>query len=152
MPISSSDFMIQPMALSDLEQVQIIEQQAHTHPWSEKLFLSNFGKRYFNHILSIQNGVAGYYVASYVAGEVTLLNIAIAPNLQGQGAGYRLMQHLIEQAKQLAQQEIWLEVRASNSAAIKLYQKLGFVEVDLRKEYYPTADGREDAIIMCKYL
>ncbi|MEG3754968.1 ribosomal protein S18-alanine N-acetyltransferase [Psychromonas arctica] len=140
------------MAISDLPEVLTIEAAAHSHPWSEKLFMSNFGKRYINHVLLFNGKVAGYFVASYVAGEVTLLNIAIAPEYQGQGLGNLLLGYLQRFSTELAQQEIWLEVRASNLAAIKLYQKLGFVEVDIRPAYYPTDNGREDAIIMCCYL
>nr|WP_290039452.1 ribosomal protein S18-alanine N-acetyltransferase [Psychromonas sp. 14N.309.X.WAT.B.A12] len=140
------------MAISDLPDVLTIESAAHSHSWSEKLFMSNLGKRYINHVLLLNDKIVGYFIASYVAGEVTLLNIAIAPEYQGQGLGKALLIYLQGFSRELAQQEIWLEVRASNQTAIKLYQKLGFVEVDIRPAYYPTDNGREDAIIMCCYL
>lgn len=143
---------IVPMGLADIQQVTQIENSAHTHPWSEKLFLSNFGQRYFSHVLLEGDDVIGYFVASAVAGEATLMNIAIAPEQQGQGAGQQLLQFLLDYSRQTNQQEIWLEVRQSNKNAIHLYQKLGFVEVDLRKGYYPSENGREDAVIMCCYL
>jgi len=141
-----------PMGLADIAAVTAIENQAHSHPWSEKLFLSNFGQRYFNHALLLNDTVIGYFVASAVAGEVTLMNIAISPEQQGQGAGQYLLQFLLDYARQSNQLEIWLEVRASNQQALNLYQKLGFVEVDIRKAYYPAENGREDAVIMCCYL
>jgi len=140
------------MAITDLPEVLAIESSAHSHPWSEKLFISNFGKRYINHVLMVEGKLAGYFVASYVAGEVTLLNIAISPNQQGLGLGFSLLDYLKTLSISLDQQEIWLEVRESNQAALKLYQKLGFVEVDIRHAYYPTDNGRENAIIMCCYL
>lgn len=140
------------MGLSDINSVTKIEVQSHSHPWSEKLFLSNFGQRYFNHVLLFNEKVIGYFVASAVAGEVTLMNIAITPDNQGKGAGQYLLQFLLDYSRQQNQQEIWLEVRESNVSAIHLYQKLGFVEVDVRKAYYPTKSGREDAVIMCCYL
>jgi len=141
-----------PMGLTDITSVTAIENQAHSHPWSEKLFLSNFGQRYFNHALLLDDTVIGYFVASAVAGEVTLMNIAISPLQQGKGAGQYLLQFLLDYSRQNNQQEIWLEVRGSNQNAIHLYQKLGFVEVDIRKGYYPAENGREDAVIMCCYL
>lgn len=140
------------MGLTDITSVTAIENQAHSHPWSEKLFLSNFGQRYFNHVLLLNDAVIGYFVASAVAGEVTLMNIAISPQQQGKGAGQHLLQFLFDYSRQNNQQEIWLEVRGSNQNAIHLYQKLGFVEVDIRKGYYPAENGREDAVIMCCYL
>lgn len=143
---------IAPMGLADIEAVAKIEAFAHSHPWSEKLFLSNFGKRYFNHIMLIDDLPVGYFVASSVAGEVTLMNIAIAPEYQGQGLGTALLQFLIDYVRENDELEIWLEVRVSNKGAIALYQKLGFVEVDKRKAYYPLKNGREDALVMCCYL
>lgn len=154
MPINNklTDSDILPMAIADIPQILCIETAAHSHPWSEKLFLSNFGKRYINHVIMVNDQVAGYFIASYVAGEVTLLNIAVAPNFQGKGLGRALLLFLKAHAQSLSQQEIWLEVRASNHVAIALYQVIDFVEVDIRSAYYPTDNGREDAIIMCCYL
>ncbi len=140
------------MSLMDIKSVTNIESEVHSHPWSEKLFLSNFGHRYFNHCLLLNDAVIGYFVASAVAGEVTLMNIAISSKWQGQGAGLYLLTFLLDYARQNNQQEIWLEVRDSNHSAIHLYQKMGFVEVDIRRNYYPLENGREDAVIMCCYL
>lgn len=138
--------------MSDIPDVFVIESTAHSHPWTNKLFLSNFGKRYINHVLIVESKIVGYFIASYVAGEVTLLNIAIEPTQQGCGLGKQLLSYLKQFSKSLDQEEIWLEVRVSNHAAIALYTALDFVEVDIRSAYYPTDDGREDAMIMCCYL
>ncbi|MCE2593844.1 ribosomal protein S18-alanine N-acetyltransferase [Motilimonas cestriensis] len=148
----SSALCIMPMALNDLPQVSRIEVLAHAFPWSEKLFSSNFGTRYFNHVLSQGEQVLGYYVASQAGVEATLLNIAIDPSEQGKGLGRKLLEHLLQLARTKQIEEIWLEVRESNQSAHYLYDELGFVEVDRRKGYYPTAEGREDAIVMCCYL
>ncbi len=153
MPLTNhKSLQILPMGLADIESVYQLESQCHSHPWSKKLFLSNFGKRYFNHVLLENDQVIGYFVASSVAGEVTLMNIAISPEKQGEGLGRHLLQFLKEFSLSNSEQEIWLEVRASNRAALALYNKLGFVEVDRRRAYYPCEKGREDAIIMCCYL
>lgn len=150
--LSMNNHNILPMGLSDIEAVYQVECLCHSHPWSKKLFLSNFGKRYFNHVLLKDERVIGYFVASSVAGEVTLMNIAIIPEKQGEGFGQKLLQFLIDFCSKNEEQELWLEVRASNISALTLYSKLGFVEVDCRKGYYPCEQGREDAIIMCCYL
>ena len=147
-----NDSTIISMALTDMPAILAIESIAHTHPWSEKLFISNFGKRYVNHVLMLEEHIVGYFVASYVAGEMTLLNIAVHPAYQGKGFGRALLLFLQQLSLELAQQEIWLEVRASNAAAIALYQQLHFAEVDRRRDYYPTENGREDAIVMCCHL
>lgn len=150
--INKEKLQIVPMGLADIESVFKIESRCHSHPWSKKLFLSNFGKRYFSHLLLADEQVIGYFIASSVAGEVTLMNIAIAPEVQGQGLGGILLQFLKDYSQAKDEEQIWLEVRASNTYALKLYQKLGFVEVDTRKDYYPCEKGSEDAVIMCCYL
>jgi ribosomal-protein-alanine N-acetyltransferase len=150
--INKEKLQIVPMGLADIESVFNIESRCHSHPWSKKLFLSNFGKRYFSHLLLADDKVLGYFVASSVAGEVTLMNITIAPEVQGQGLGGILLQFLKDYSQAKDEEEIWLEVRASNLYALKLYHALGFVELDRRKNYYPCEKGREDAVIMCCYL
>ncbi|WP_354623649.1 GNAT family N-acetyltransferase [Psychromonas sp. MME2] len=80
------------------------------------------------------------------------MNIAISPTNQGRGLGRKLLQFLLDHARQKDEQEIWLEVRESNLNALSLYSQAGFVEVDRRKDYYPCENGREDALIMCCYL
>ncbi len=63
-------------------------------------------------------------------------------------AGRALLEHVIDEVEKLGVVTLWLEVRASNVAAIALYESVGFNEATIRRNYYPTADGREDAIIM----
>ena len=76
--------------------------------------------------------------------------MAVDPNQQGQGLGYELLTASLNLLKNNPIQ-IFLEVRESNTAAIKLYEKADFHQIDLRKNYYPKADGtREHAIIMVK--
>ena len=150
--IDKQKIQIVPMGLADIASVLQLELRCHSHPWSEKIFLSNFGTRYFSHLLLIDNQVSGYFVASSVAGEVTLMNLAIAPEKQGLGLGARLLTFLQDYSRANNEEQIWLEVRASNINALALYHKLGFVEVDTRKDYYPGKNGREDAVIMCCYL
>ena len=80
--------------------------------------------------------------------EATLFNIAVDPDYQRQGLGRALLEHLIDELEKRGVATLWLEVRASNAAAIALYESLGFNEATIRRNYYPTTDGREDAIIM----
>ncbi len=141
-----------PMVLSDLDTVYRIEQISYPHPWSKNLFLSNFGKRYFNHVLIKDKQVIGYFVCSSVAGNVALLNLTISPLFQGKHHGKKLLSFLCALASSQGEKEIWLEVRRSNTIAISLYKAINFVEVDVRKNYYPTKNGKEDALIMCCYL
>ena len=84
--------------------------------------------------------------------EATLFNIAIVPTHQGNGFGKLLLNELIARLKEKGVQTLWLEVRESNPARF-LYEKIGFNEVDIRKNYYPKpSGGRENAVVMACYL
>ncbi len=138
---------IRPFSVSDLPQITAIEKAAHLSPWSDAIFLRtvNSGKQVF--VLAQQDNVIAYAVISLIAGESELLNLSVAPALQGQGAGKYLLSHVIDLVAADAEQ-MFLEVRESNSVAINLYESLGFSELDRRVNYYPAAKGREDALIM----
>lgn len=139
---------IEPISTQYLPQIRAIEHQAHTHPWSDQ-HLNDIEARFACHHLLLKDGeVLGYYYAQNIGGEMTLLNIAIVPQQQGNGYGDLLLKHLIEYGQQSAAESIWLEVRESNHRAINLYTSLEFNEVTRRMDYYPCANGREDAIVM----
>lgn len=98
-----------------------------------------------------KNGqVVGFCILQPVLDEANLLLMAIDPSRQGQGLGFELLDQSMAMLSNQPLQ-IFLEVRESNSAAIKLYEKADFHQIDLRKNYYPKPDGtREHAIIMVK--
>ena len=77
-----------------------------------------------------------------------MFNIAVDPAFQRRGLGRALLEQVIDEVEKRGVVTLWLEVRASNVAAIALYESLGFNEATIRRNYYPTVDGREDAIIM----
>ena len=96
----------------------------------------------------VNNQIVGYAILSYVVGEAELLNICIDPTQQGKGYAKALLEHLIEHAVEKDNHEMYLEVRVSNTAAIHIYEQAGFNEIGLRKNYYPTKAGKEDAMLM----
>lgn len=133
---------------SDLAAAYAIEKRSHAFPWSEKAFASNQGERYLNLRLEVDGQLAAFAITQVVLDEATLFNIAVDPAYQRRGLGRALLEHLITQLEQRDVFTLWLEVRASNAPAIALYESLGFNEATVRRNYYPTADGREDAIVM----
>ncbi|WP_192457661.1 ribosomal protein S18-alanine N-acetyltransferase [Musicola keenii] len=133
---------------ADLTAAYRIECLSHAFPWTEKTFLGNQGERYLNLKLSHEQQLVAYAITQVVLDEATLFNIAVHPAHQRQGYGLQLLEHLIGELEEKGIVTLWLEVRASNQGAIALYQHLGFNEVSVRRDYYPSADGREDAIIM----
>ncbi|WP_147194857.1 ribosomal protein S18-alanine N-acetyltransferase [Pantoea sp. MBD-2R] len=132
----------------DLDRAFAIEQRSHAFPWSEKTLVSNQGERYLNYRLDVGEQMAAFAITQVVLDEATLFNLAVDPAFQRQGLGRELLQHLISELEARGILTLWLEVRASNRPAIALYEQLDFNEVSVRRNYYPTADGKEDAIIM----
>ncbi|ACX86647.1 ribosomal protein S18-alanine N-acetyltransferase [Pectobacterium parmentieri] len=139
---------ISSLTPADLAQAFKIEQASHAFPWTEKTFVSNQGERYFNLKLSHDGQLAAYAITQVVLDEATLFNIAVHPDHQRQGFGRQLLEHLIDEMERRGILTLWLEVRESNARAIALYESLGFNEVSVRRDYYPTTQGREDAILM----
>ncbi|NIH11182.1 MAG: ribosomal protein S18-alanine N-acetyltransferase [Serratia symbiotica] len=139
---------ISTLTAADLTTAYNIEQASHAFPWTEATLASNQGERYLNLKLSTDGQMAGFAITQIVLDEATLFNITIHPQWQRCGFGRRLLHVLIEQLTRRGVVTLWLEVRASNAAAIALYDDLGFNQVTLRRNYYPSANGREDTIVM----
>lgn len=137
-----------PLAPEHLGDVHRIERLAHTHPWSETLIRDIDSRGACHHVMFDGDKLVGYFYAQNIVGEVTLLNIAVDPSLQGQGYGKALIERLLSICQEGGAESIWLEVRESNARAFSLYEAVGFNEVDRRLNYYPTDKGKEDALIM----
>ena len=143
---------ISQIEASDFDRLYEIEQQAHLVPWSFGTLKNNQGERYLNLKLIENNQIIGFAICQTVLDEATLFNIAIVPSHQGNGLGKLLLNELIARLKKKGVQTLWLEVREANPARF-LYEKIGFNEVDIRKNYYPKpSGGRENAVVMACYL
>jgi ribosomal-protein-alanine N-acetyltransferase len=134
-----------PACQKDFDELFFIEEQAHSHPWSESTLYWSLSQPNFRcFVLQQERDILGFSIYECVLDEATLLNIAIHPLHQGKGLGKQLLQQSLCQLDN-AIKTVFLEVRASNIAALHLYQQEGFLEIGLRKNYYPTDFGREDA-------
>ena len=141
------------LTVRDLDAVVAVETRAYSHPWSRGNFTDSLAAGYLAELLYAGNGdgdgeVVGYFVAMGNVDELHLLNITVSPEWQGQGHGRGLMAVLHEHALDRRLAALWLEVRQSNERARALYRALGYVEVGLRRAYYPAAGRREDAVVM----
>ncbi|PVX33426.1 [SSU ribosomal protein S18P]-alanine acetyltransferase [Pasteurella langaaensis DSM 22999] len=144
---------ISPITERDFDVLFEIEQAAHLVPWSMGTLKNNMGERYLNLKLEMEQRAIGFAICQTVLDEATLFNLAIHPDFQGKKLGQYLLEELMSRLREKSIITLWLEVRESNQNAIKLYEKLNFNEVDIRKNYYPSPDGkRENAIIMAAYL
>ena len=141
--------MIRLMQAADVAAVAKIEKSVQSHPWTLKQF-EDAVTAYQSTVIEQQGQVLGFCILQPVLDEANLLLMAIDPAQQGQGLGYQLLDASVAMLKNNPVQ-IFLEVLETNIAAIKLYEKSGFHQIDLRKNYYPGSNGtREHAIIMVK--
>ena len=138
---------IRPMTESDIGAVLEVERLAYPFPWSEAIFRDCLRVGYCCWVLEQRDLVDGYGIMAVGAGESHILNLCIRPAAQRRGLGRRLLLHLLETAHSHHADTTLLEVRPSNPGAIRLYQRVGFNEVGVRRGYYPDANGREDALL-----
>ena len=134
----------------DIEKITALERECFSDPWTADMFVLSLERPFFHGILIEENGeVLGYACQTVLFEDAEIENVAVAPAWRKNGLGKRLMERLVADAKGLEAEQIFLEVRVSNSPAIALYRGFGFEDVRIRKRYY--ADG-EDALVMKKSL
>lgn len=144
-------FELKPLTETFVAGAHSIHQQASYNPWSLSTFADCLTPPYAGLVaVDTDNGVVGYAIILLVAGEATLMDIAVTQSSRGQGLGKKLLNGVIEWCQQQQAESLWLEVRAGNTTAISLYQKAGFEDIEIRKNYYPCDNGKEDARIMRK--
>lgn len=132
------------MLPKDLPRVHAIEKEVSVNPWTSHIFASCL-ERYDAWVFESEEGVVGFGFLMLGPGEAHILNLAIDAKVQRRGLGYKMLTHMINHAKQHVIQQVYLEVRVSNESAIRLYERCGFKRMGIRKDYYETLTGREDA-------
>lgn len=138
-----------PMTDAQLDAVEVLERQAHPHPWQHRHFVDCLESGYQAQMLLAGDVLLGYFVAMKGFEEVHLLNLTVSPEHQRQGWAWVMLDALALWARGQGAQWLWLEARTGNTRAIHVYQAHGFRTVGQRRQYYPAADGlREDALVM----
>jgi ribosomal-protein-alanine N-acetyltransferase len=143
---------VMPMEIEDLDVVERIESSVYAFPWSTGNFRDSLHAGYHCVVWRVDGVVAGYAMQMYAVDEAHLLNITIAPAMQGRGHGSRLLRWLEDEARTRNMRAVFLEVRPSNGGALTLYRRLGYAQIGVRRDYYPAAAGREDALVLKKTL
>ncbi len=142
------EIQIRPMEDFDVPAVVAVERSSYQFPWSEGIFRDCLRVGYLCRVVEMSGVVMGHAVLSVAAGEGHVLNLCVRDSLRGRGIGARLLRYLLQVARQQGAQEVFLEVRPSNTAAIRLYQAAGFQQVGMRRGYYQAPGGREDAVVL----
>ncbi len=138
---------IRKMTQFDLQPVMAIEVEAYEFPWTTGIMSDCLRVGYHCFVYEVNCEVRGYVIYSTVLDEVHLLNLCIDPQYQGKGYGCSLLKWLMKHTQENGSKTLYLEVRASNHAAIHLYESMGFNELGIRHNYYPAKNGKEDAQI-----
>jgi ribosomal-protein-alanine N-acetyltransferase len=146
------EVLIRPMRASDVAEVVAIERAAYQFPWSEGIFRDCLRVGYLCRVVTVDRQVLAYGVMSFGAGEAHILNLCVSEAYRCRGVGKRLLGALMERAAAAGMAEAFLEVRPSNTAAIRLYLALGFEQVGMRRGYYQAVGGREDAAVLKRVL
>lgn len=132
-----------------VQQVAELEKLCFDDPWSERSIAGELENELAYWLVCVEDGsVLGYIGSQTVMDETDMMNVAVHPNARRRGIAECLISVLIGRLKEQGSHCITLEVRASNDAAIRLYEKLGFHQVGRRPGYYRSP--KEDALIMRK--
>jgi ribosomal-protein-alanine N-acetyltransferase len=146
------NFKIVNVTETELDQIEQIEQQCFSSPWTVEQLKSQFHDKHHEFIAAVDDlgTVLGYVGMMYVLDEGYISNVAVAPAFRRKGIADKLIEELMNMCKSLSLTFVTLEVRAGNEPAKALYAKHDFVPVGTRKNYYDFP--KEDAILMTHYF
>lgn len=137
------------MEEKDLDQVTSIEKDTFSMPWNREDFLNSMNNPSHVYIVACENDVIYGYCGMWgIVGEGQINNVAVKKELQGKGIGFLLVKFLLEEGYKQGLEAFTLEVRESNLSAIHVYEKVGFENVGIRKNFYDKP--KENAVIMWK--
>lgn len=137
------------MRMEDVAEVAALEHQIFGDPWSADSFLAEVERNPdigYPIVLCSQGEIVAYAVAWFIVDEIHIGNVAVRPELQGQGIGQAVLRSVLEEGERRGMTYATLEVRPSNKRALALYERFGFRQIAVRKQYY--RDNREDALVL----
>jgi ribosomal-protein-alanine acetyltransferase len=144
-----------PLRESDVTYVAALEAQIQAAPWTPGNFRDALASGYCASVAEREGRIVAYGVMMLAPGEAQVLNLSVVPDARREGLGRQLLRRFIADALHFGAEQIFLEVRASNLAAISLYEAEGFTAIGRREWYYPPLAGdaaREDALVMRRPL
>jgi ribosomal-protein-alanine N-acetyltransferase len=153
--VNAPGLVLEQAAEGDVEALAELERRCHSHPWTLRHFadavadrktLRVFVLRRQLEVWELGRGIVGYCVVQVAAGEMHVHNLAIDPSARRTGLGRLLLREALAWGAAVGVEEVFLEVRQSNWAALALYRDAGFEAVSVRRGYYDRP--REDALIL----
>jgi [ribosomal protein S18]-alanine N-acetyltransferase len=147
---ASADFLLPPLSFrairdDDIAGVALIEKDVYVFPWSAGNFRDSLLSGYQCWGCWADGELIGYAIILVSLDEAHLLNFAVSRGWQNQGVGARFLNFVINESRR---EMLYLEVRPSNVIGRRLYERFGFQQLGLRRNYYPATTGREDALFL----
>jgi len=140
-----------PLRSDDVVYVAALEAQIHDAPWTAGNFRDAMAAGYSARVGELEGRIVAYGVLMLAPGEAQLLNLSVVPDARREGLGRELLARFLDDAVRMGAEQVFLEVRVGNAAAIALYEREGFGRVARRAAYYPPGGAdttREDALVM----
>ena len=141
-------FTYHPMQIDDLEYIYKLELESYSFPWTKEILRDCILYKYDSYSVFIDDTLVGYIISKISFPETHILNLTVDINYRNNGIGQALIELTINDARIRKSQDIILEVRSRNLIAQALYNKLGFEKIGIRKGYYDSENGREDAFVL----
>tara|TARA_B100001989_G_scaffold78746_1_gene54241 strand:+ start:12657 stop:13133 length:477 start_codon:yes stop_codon:yes gene_type:complete len=145
----ANNYIIENFSEHHLDDVMEIEIHANPTPWSKQTFEKILEQRSLSFVVIENSQIVGFCIAHKILDECHLQNISVIEAMRRRGVGNFMLDILKKRTSLSGISSILLEVRKSNKVAQDFYRENGFHELSIRKDYYQTKNGREDAIIMC---
>lgn len=151
MKVKLEGLFIRNMWWSDIPHVLKIERMSFSTPWNEMAFLNEiYNTSSIVKVAVYESKIVGYICANSVIDEGHILNIAVSPDMRRRGIATAMLEKVIDELKKRGCKSVYLEVRASNTVAIRFYENFGFISVGVRRNYYTLP--KEDAVVMMLVL
>ncbi len=149
-------FKVRPMQQNDIASVYEIEKSSHRAPWSRDILSDCVLVGYDCRVLEVPTTsgeqIVGYIICRKSFNVCHILNLCVVVSEQRKGYGEKLLQSVLNSLANSNSNTVILEVRPSNNAALKLYEKYGFQKDIIKEGYYQDEHGKEDAILLKKVI
>lgn len=143
------EILIREMQPADINEIMEIERKSFSTPWSELSFLNEmYDLHSISRVALSNNNITGYICVKQIFDEGHILNLAVHPDFRRRGIATALMKEVLDELKKKGSRFLFLEVRISNLAARKFYERFEFRVVSIRKKYY-TSPMEDAALMMC---
>jgi ribosomal-protein-alanine N-acetyltransferase len=138
---------IRKLYAGDLPQIMQIEEKTQVTPWSDDVFNQCMIAGYPGWVIEEEKRILGFIIVSRNLDECHILTLCVDIPFQRKGLGREILQFALSEMKTSGVKIAYLEVRRTNSRAIRLYEKMNFKKIGERKDYYTTVNGYEDALV-----